>query len=194
MPLIHNVMNTDIVTAVSDRATDALNVVFNTAAGRDYLVRRRGLAPALVEALGGLGLSSLCNVIAAIKTAKYLDLGPDEAVLTVATDGAELYASEREKTLAADFAGGFDSLAAAEAFGRHVLGAGTEALCELTRDERARIFNLGYFTWVEQQGVELATFDARRAQGFWEAQRALAPAWDARIAEFNARTGVALGG
>ena len=37
IPLIHNVMNTDIVTAVSDGATDQLGVLFSTPAGLDYL-------------------------------------------------------------------------------------------------------------------------------------------------------------
>ena len=39
--------------------------------------------------------------------------------------------------------------------------------CELTREERERIFNLGYFTWVEQQGVSLEDFEARRDPAFW---------------------------
>ena len=34
IPLIHNVMNTDVATAVSDRATDRLNVLFQTRVGR----------------------------------------------------------------------------------------------------------------------------------------------------------------
>ena len=39
IPLIHNVMNTDVVAAVSDQATDTLFVLFNTAAGPRYLDR-----------------------------------------------------------------------------------------------------------------------------------------------------------
>ena len=37
----------------------------------------------------------------------------------------------------------------------------------MTRADRDRIFNLGYFTWVEQQGVPLDEFEARRDQAFW---------------------------
>ena len=48
VPLIHNVMNTDLVIGVSDQATDGLNAVFNTDVGRDYLARRLGVAPTLV--------------------------------------------------------------------------------------------------------------------------------------------------
>jgi hypothetical protein len=52
-----------------------------------------------------------------------------------------------------------------------------------------RIFNLGYYTWVEQQGVSLADFQKRRSQDFWRGLRELLPAWDAMIDEFNSRTG-----
>ena len=63
-------------------------------------------------------------------------------------------------------------------------------LLEMTHVERKRVFNLGYFTWVEQQGVSLEEFSARANQSFWDGLQELVPAWDAMIAEFNARTGV----
>ena len=67
VPLIHNVMNTDVVVAVSDQATDGLNVVFNSDIGRDYLTRRRGLDTGSAAGhLGRLGLSGIANVLAAI--------------------------------------------------------------------------------------------------------------------------------
>ena len=49
----------------------------------------------MLASLPSFGLSSICNVIAAVKLAKHLDLGPHDVVVTVATDGAELYESER---------------------------------------------------------------------------------------------------
>src|SRR5262245_52731631 len=120
IPLIHNVMNTDVVVAVSDDATDELDVLFNTAAGRAYLVDRKGVPAAVVAALDHFGLSSICNVLAAIKVARLLDLGPDDPIVTVATDGAAMYSSERTSLLAERFAGGFGELEAAEVFGRHL--------------------------------------------------------------------------
>jgi hypothetical protein len=75
-------------------------------------------------------------------------------------------------------------------FGEHLLGAATDHLRELTHEERDRIFNLGYYTWVEQQGVSLEDFQVRRSQTFWEQTRAQAAGWDALIDELNARTGV----
>ena len=190
MPLIHNVMNTDLAVAVSDAATDSLGLLFNTAVGRQYLVERRGVPAALVTALDALGLSSICNVLAAVKTAKYLDLGPDDLVLTVATDGAEMYGSERDKAMSHAFAGGFDVVTAGEVFGRHMLGAGVDHLLELSAVDRKRIFNLGYYTWVEQQGVTVTEFTARRQASFWTGLHRILPAWDAMIDEFNARAGL----
>jgi cysteine synthase len=191
VPYIHNVMNTDLVAGVSDQATDMLLVLFNTEAGRRYLVERRGIDRALVSRLSDLGLSSLCNMLAAIKTAKHFDLGADDVILTVATDGAAMYGSEIAKALERHFGNGFDALAAGETWGRALAGAATDHLLELTHVERKRVFNLGYFTWVEQQGVSVEEFSARAKQSFWDGLLALVPAWDALIAEFNAKSGAA---
>jgi cysteine synthase A len=193
IPLIHNVMNTDLVVDITDQATDRLLVLLNTDVGRAFLAAR-GVPEAVLAALPALGISSICNVLAAIKTAKQLRLGPDDAIVTVATDGAALYLSEVDKVLARDFAGGFGPVEAARTFGQYVLGAGTDDLLELTPAERERIFNLGYYTWVEQQGVSFDDFVARRNQAFWRDLRASVPAWDAAITEMNDRAGVEAGG
>jgi cysteine synthase len=190
IPLIHNVLNTDVALAVSDRATDRLGLLFGADAGRRYLASRRGVPDAVLDELPSLGLSSICNVLGAIKTAKHLDLGPEDMVVTVATDGAAMYGSERELAIERYFPGGFDETAAAEVFGEHLLGQATDNLRELTWEERKRIFNLGYFTWVEQQGVSIEDFEGRRDPAFWAGKRALAAGWDELIDEFNARTGV----
>ena len=191
VPYIHNVMNTDVVTGVSDRATDALLVLFNSEEGRRYLVERRGLDAGLVRRLAHLGLSSLCNALAAVKTAKYLDLGEDDVVLTVATDGAAMYGSEIAKTVSRAFRGRFDAVAAGETFGGALAAAATDHVLELSQRDRKRIFNLGYFTWVEQQGVSVEEFTARARPSFWDELLDLVPAWDAMIVEFNARSGAA---
>ena len=190
VPLIHNVMNTDVVVAVSDRATDRLGVLFGTNEGRAHLARRRGVAEGVLAELPSLGLSSICNVLASIKVAKALDLGPEDVVVTVATDGAAMYGSERDLALAKFFPDGFDEVAASEVFGEHLLGVATDHMRELTHEERLRLFNLGYFTWVEQQGISLEDFVARRKPQFWAGIRAQVAEWDEAIDEFNARTGV----
>ncbi len=189
IPLIHNVMNTDVATAVSDRATDRVGVLWNSDLGHDYLVKRRGVPLEVVRQLSDIGLSGICNILAAIKTAKHFDLGPDDAIATVATDGYAMYGSERDKAIARHFGQGFDAVSAGEVFGEHLAGATTDHLRELTYEERTRIFNLGYFTWVEQQGTLLEEFTVRKSQQFWVDIRDLIPVWDQMIEEFNGRTG-----
>jgi cysteine synthase len=188
VPLIHNVMNTDAVVAVSDRSTDRLNVAFNTDAGRRYLAERRQVPAATVAALGSFGLSSIANVVAAIRLARHDRLGPDDVVLTVATDGAPMYTTEVDKVVARDFGGRFEDFAAAETFAEHVLGD-TGHVMALDEVDRRRIFNLGYFTWVEQQGVDFEAFVARREPSFWTELETLVPVWDDLIRAFNGRAG-----
>lgn len=187
IPLIHNVMNTDVVCGISDRATDELDVLFNSDAGRDLLIRKKGLEPALVEALEHFGFSAICNTLAAIKTSKLLNLGPDDAVITVATDGGALYPSSRFKTLQERFGGEMKPDDAAEVFGRHLGHVTTEDMIDCTERDRNRIFNLGYYTWVEQQGTPFELFEARRQQSFWSGLRRYVPVWDEMITEFNER-------
>ena len=192
VPYIHNVMNTDIMTAVSDRSTDMLSVLFNTEEGRRYLTERRGVPAELIADLKHLGLSSICNLLAAVKTAKYLDLGPDDVVMTVATDGAAMYATEDAMAVDKYFGGSFDAVNAGEVWAGEMRSVTTDHLIELSHQDRKRVFNLGYFTWVEQQGVAIEDFEARRDQAFWDGLLDLIPAWDAMIEEFNRRSGAAV--
>lgn len=187
VPLIHNVMNSDFVIGVSDSSCDGLNLVFNTTAGRSYLAGHRGLTQEQIAALGDLGLSSIGNILGAIKYAKYMDLGEDDVVLTVATDGADMYHTEMAIAQDKLYANGFGEVQAAEAFGRSILGAGIDHMQELDRFDRERIFNLAYYTWVEQQGTSLEDFDRRRDQSFWNDLLDLVPVWDGMIHRFNQR-------
>jgi hypothetical protein len=190
IPFIHNVINTDVAVAVSDRATDQLFVLFNHPAGQ-ALLRAQGVGEDVLAALPHLGLSSICNIVAAIKTAKTLGLGASDALITVATDGAALYTSELPKAQARHFGGDFGAADAAQAFRQHLTEASTEHVLPLGEVERNRIFNLGYFTWVEQRGVALADFEARRDPAFWRGLHGLLPVWDGLIDAFNRRTGAA---
>lgn len=191
LPLIHNVMNTDFFIAVSDGATDGLNAIFNSDAGQRYLAQAMDVPEEVVERLTWLGFSAIANVLASIKLAKYLDLGPDDVILTVATDGADLYASELASYNARHFPEGVSERDAAAICGEHLAGQDTSHLLEASYMDRRRIFNLGYFTWVEQQGIELSDFDRRSDQAFWRELQGLVPLWDEMITEFNKQTGLA---
>jgi len=189
IPLIHNVMNTDLVVGVSDLASDSLNLLFGGNVGRSYLAGRRKIDPDIVRTFDDVGISGLANIVAAIKVVKHLDFGGDDVVMTVATDSALLYASERQSFLARRYGDGFDEVNAGEVFSRHLEGIADDHVLELTHFDRKRIFNLGYFTWVEQQGVTLDDFEQRKDQRFWRALVDSIPVWDDLIEDFNAEVG-----
>ncbi|MCY3785116.1 MAG: pyridoxal-phosphate dependent enzyme [bacterium] len=193
IPLVHNVMNNDAAVAVSDAATDGLFLAFGHEDGR-RLLAGRGVPADVLASLEHFGLSSICNVLAAVKYARAAGLGSDDVVVTVATDGAAMYDSERPRIGAGRFGGSFDGAGAAAQIEEHLAGADTSHVELLDDVGRSRIFNLGYFTWVEQQGVPLEDFEARRGAAFWDRLHAMAPAWDAMIDDFNARSGAVIGG
>ena len=171
MPLIHNVMNTDVVVAVSDRATDQLEVMFNTRR-RARLPRRPAAAfrVDVLATLGHFGLSSICNVLAAITTAKLLGLGADDAIVTVATDGGAMYPSEREKVTARDFGGGFTDLDAAAVWGTHLADVSTAHTLECTEhvpqpDLQPRLLHLGRAAGHARRAVRGAPRSSRSGPG-----------------------------
>lgn len=190
IPLIHNVMNTDVVIAVSDSFPDRLNLLFNSDAGKAYLATRDDLDPQLVAAFSEVGISGLANIVAAIKLAKRMNYGSDDVVLTVATDSARLYTTEMESAGTKFFPDGFGSVDADKVFDACLADINDNNVLELDQRERRRIFNLGYYTWVEQQGISVEDFDRRANQSFWQDIAASVPAWDGMIEEFNNEAGL----
>ncbi len=190
IPLIHNAMNTDVVSGISDAFTDSLYVLFQHPAGKAFLSNQIGMEQKAIDEMSTLGFSGFCNVLSAMKTARRKRMGEGDALVTVATDGAPLYESETSKIIKERFGGVFDEKSAARVWGRYVEGLCDDHLLELSQADRERIFNLGYFTWVEQRQIPLADFEARRNQRFWQGLRKNIADWDAMIDEFNARAGV----
>ena len=184
VPLIHNVMNTDFVVDVSDKATDNLNLVFNTNIGKDYLIKKIGIEKSLVNKLPEFGFSSIANILASIKLAKYMNLGKEDAIITVATDGADLYLSELEKTKN-NYKGAFDDAACSNIFKKYIKDIDSDNMLELSYNDKERIFNLGYYTWVEQQGVRLSDFEKRKDQQFWLDHYNYMISLDDKIEKFN---------
>jgi cysteine synthase len=185
VPLIHNVMDTDYVIGISDQATDDLNVILNSPVGRDRL-RGLGVSQALLDALPSFGLSSICNILASIRLARHAGWGSDDVIITVATDGASMYGSERLRRERVAFHDGIDGAAVELKLAEHV---GSGEVLELTSNDRERIFNLGYYTWVEQQDVPLDFFVARHEPSFWADVRARGRRLDELITAFNREAG-----
>ncbi len=187
VPWIHNTRNTDLVTAIDDEATMRLLRLFNEPAGQTVLARY-GVAEEVIDCLPLLGLSSVCNLLAAIKTARYFELDEHDLVLTSFTDSVDLYHTRLAEMETEH--GAYSELAAAIDLERYLLAVTTDHLRELRHIDRRAIHNLKYYTWVEQQGKTVDQLDALWSPAFWEDLRGLVPQREAEIRAFNQETGV----
>jgi cysteine synthase len=88
--LIHNVLTTDFVTLIGDEeCVRGLKLIQDGS-----VLVKAGMTPEEAASLKNLfGVSGVCNILGAIKMAKYLRLGPDDNVVTIATDGMDRYNS-----------------------------------------------------------------------------------------------------
>ncbi|NOY97591.1 MAG: pyridoxal-phosphate dependent enzyme [Chloroflexi bacterium] len=189
VPWIHNSKNTDMVVAIDDNAVVNLSRLFNEPAGRKYLVEQ-GVPEGIVSQLDLMGFSGISNVLTAIKTAKYYEMGENDIMLTVLTDSMELYQS-RLQEMHAEF-GQYSETDAAADFARYLMGQDTDNLLELRYTDRRRIHNLKYFTWVEQQGKTYEEIqDMWYRTDYWTEVQEQISEIDAQIEEFNAEVGLA---
>jgi len=190
VPWIHNVRNTDLVCAIDDGQCMNLLRLFNEEAGR-LLLRAEGIGEDAISRLPLLGISSICNLVAAIKTARHYEMGPSDWIFTPLTDSMDLYGSRIDE-LRREL-GPYSSDLAGRHFARHLEGIATDNVRELGYHDRKALHNLKYFTWVEQQGRTVEELRELWSPDFWEKTYAQVEEWDARIADFNRRTGLAGG-
>jgi len=188
VPWIHNVKNTDMVVAIDDNASMDLIRLFNEPAGQAYLVSQ-GVPAEFVEQLPLMGISSVANMLSSIKFAKYYELGPNDIVLTVATDSMEMYQSRLVELNEEN--GPFTELDAAGAFHRHLHGTTIDYVEELGYYDRKRVHNLKYFTWVEQQGKSYEEIqDQWYDPDYWTNVQPQTEEIDELIDAFNERVGL----
>jgi cysteine synthase A len=190
VPWVHNVRNTDFVVAIDDNAVVQLARLFNEEAGKEYLVGT-GLDEDLVNSLDLMGFSSIGNLLSCIKFAKYNELTKEDIVLTVLTDSMELYNS-RLVEMQEQF-GDYTHENAIADDARYLKGQAIDFMQELGYNDRKRIHNLKYYTWIEQQG---RTYEEIMAQwydpDYWLEIQTQQPEIDALIEEFNHKAAVEL--
>ena len=126
----------------------------------------------------------------AVKAAKYYELTGRDVILTVLTDSMEMYGS-RVREMDAE-CGAYTETQAAVDHGRYVLGAGTDCMLEMNYQDKKRVHNLKYYTWVEQQGKTSEELNAQwyDHEEYWGSIHRMADVIDERIDAFNAMTGL----
>ena len=174
---------------VDDNNSMGIIRLFNEPIGQKYL-SKKGVPAEIIEKLPLMGISSVANMIMAIKFAKYYELTEKDIVLTVFTDSMEMYSS-RLKELKEEF-GPYDETDAAIDFHRNLQALTTDYMQELTYRDKKRIHNLKYFTWIEQQGKDMEELNAQwyDSENYWGNIHRQVGKINELIEKFNQRTGL----
>lgn len=188
IPWIHNVKNTDMVIAIDDDDTFQLMRLFNEPSGHKYL-KEIGVHEEMIDKLKLLGISSIANMLMAIKFAKYYELTEDDVVFTVFTDSMELYQSRLIE--ARNKLGDFSRDDAIKAYYTKLEGQKMDNMLELNYLQRKRIHHLKYYTWVEQQGKHVDELDRQWYDpNYWKQIQQQTNAIDELIEAFNEKVGL----
>ncbi|MDE0197698.1 MAG: pyridoxal-phosphate dependent enzyme [Caldilineaceae bacterium] len=185
--LIHNVYNTDLLMLINDEET--VQGMEAVQSGTESLVRRLGLDSREAEALQGkFGPSCICNIVGAIKTAKYLGLGPLDNVVTIATDSYDRYPS-----VSADLYqrhGGRPDMDTLEAWAKAVfLGASVGEIIDLNRPgEHGRLQTMKRDLWT-RFGYGSDLIEGMASQVFWDEEYEKIKEIDPRIEEIRGSMG-----
>ncbi len=188
VPWIHNVKNTDAVTAINDEDPLRILRLFNEPAGKEFL-KQLGVKEEVIEKLPYLGISSISNMLSAIKLAKYYEMNENDIIFTVFTDSKEMYNSRLKEM---NDAWGAYTVRQSEVDWNAVVKEQTiDYFKELTYYDKKAIHNLKYFTWVEQQGKDVEELNAQwYDKNYWEERFNIAPVWDEFIKAFNEKVGL----
>ncbi len=183
VPWVHNVRNTDAVAAIDDEDCMRILRLFNEPEGQKHLAGL-GISQDVIKKLGLLGISGVCNLLAAIKAAKYWELDENDVIFTIFTDSVEMYRSRLEEQTAEH--GAFTAVDAATTRIGSLERQGVDHFKELTFPEKKAIHNLKYYTWVEQQGKTYEEICAQWQPEYWtELFTQEAAHFDKLIEQFN---------
>src|SRR5260221_1099119 len=176
---IHNVWNMDALMCIDDMECKKGLQLLSEETASATLVTRYGIDAAMVGKLSTLfGISGICNILGAIKTAKYFGLGKGDLIATIATDALDRYPSVMDAMR--ERYGRLDEAAAVGRVEGVFHSVGTDWVQPGTLEARKRWHNLKYYTWVDQQGKTVQELEAQRDPDWWLAHQS-------RIAEIDAR-------
>ncbi len=187
VPWVIDVKNLDMVVDIDDEFTMHILRLFNESKGREFL--KRFVDEEIVDKLDLFGISSIANIVGAIKMAKYYEMTEHDVIFTVATDSMELYQS-RIQELREQY-GDYSEVNAAVDFERYLMATSTDWMIEMTYYDKKRMHNLKYFTWVEQQGKTVEELNEQwYNENYFIEKFESYKKWDEYIREFNEKVGL----
>ena len=167
--LIHNVLTTDYVVLVHD--DDCIR-------GLELMEQRQPLVEKILRLPEGslrpfrglFGISSICNIVASIRMARHLHLGPEDNVVTIATDGFDRYPS-----VLADLArreAPLEDTKLRSWFEAIFRGGDSQEILDVRpREQKERLFRYKEETWTRFH-YSPAYLEKMKSQTFWDAEAA----------------------
>jgi cysteine synthase len=185
VPWIHNVKNTDVVTAINDEDPLRILRLFNEPSGQKFL-SSIGVKEELLQKLPWLGISSISNLLSSIKLAKWFELNENDVIFTVFTDSVEMYKSRLIEMN--ENWGKYSEKQAEIDWNNCLIRQSIDYMKELNYYDKKTIHNLKYFTWIEQQGKSVEELNAQwYDENYWRERYDTIELWDKLIEEFNAK-------
>jgi cysteine synthase A len=179
---IHNLWNMDALMCIDDIESKKGLQLLVEEPGWRTMIERYGVPEEKVMTMSQIfGISGVCNVLGAIKTAKYYDLGPDDLIVTICTDAIDRYWSVMEQMTRTY--GPLDETEAAVRLVSIFHKQKLDWIKEGTREVRAQWHNLKYYTWVEQQGKTIEELNAQKGPEWWIRHQEMVVEIDGRIKE-----------
>lgn len=167
---IHNIMNMDAMMGIDDMESKKGLQLLTDKKGIEFLTKEVGIKEEDARKMSEIfGISGVCNLLGAIKTAKYYDMTSKDVVVTICTDAIDRYHSVM-KQLNEQF-GEMDRTEAKVRFVSIFENQKLDWIQEGTYQRRKRWFNLKYYTWVEQQGKTIEELNAQKSQDYWIEQQ-----------------------
>ncbi len=165
--LIHNVLTTDFVMLIhDDDCVMGLELLEHQQRVVESALRLR---PGSLEfLLGSFGISGICNVLGAIRTARHLQLGPLDNVVTIATDGFDRYPSVLQEL--SKRTGRVSEDVFRDWFERIFRGGSSHHVLDVrSREQKERLFSYKEATWT-RFGYSLAYLEGMKTQAFWDSE------------------------
>jgi cysteine synthase len=165
--LIHNVLTTDYVQLIhDDDCVAGLDLIQRDIA---LVERLTGMAAGTFAGLRDLfGISGICNVLGAIRLARYLRFGHGDNVVTIATDGFDRYPSVLDDLDRR--AGPIDEPTRTGWFESIFRGADTPEILDVRpREQKERLFAYKEQVWTGF-GYTRAYLERMQSQSFWDAE------------------------
>ena len=182
---IHNVLNMDAIMCIDDMDSVRGLQMLVEEPGKKVLAEEYGIPQEKVQKLSEIfGISGVCNVIGAIKTAKYYGYGKGDVIVTILTDAIDRYYSVMEWLTEKE--GPMDETEAKLRVESIFHRATTDWVREGTVHARQCWHNLKYYTWVEQQGKTVEELNAQRDPAWWLAEQAKVAEIDRMLQELRA--------